>query len=71
MITEEETRLRIGDRVKLKKIPRSQQSKSKADWINRIGTIVQIGKVNQSAVIRWEDRRTLDHWPLTALRKVS
>jgi hypothetical protein len=70
-MVDEDTTLKIGDRVKLKRAPKSRQSMKYKAWSTRIGTIVQIGKVNQSAVIRWEDRRTFDHWPVTALRKVS
>jgi hypothetical protein len=68
----------VGDRVKLRRSLAEQFSKNtrgmyrKVNWINRIGHIVEIGRPenaisSQHVGVRWDDRRTLDHWPLKAL----
>jgi ribosomal protein L21E len=67
----EDIKFRIGDHVKLRRIPTSRQSKSKANWKNRTGTVIHVGLYNQSVSVRWEGRMSVDQWPVTALRKVS
>jgi hypothetical protein len=63
-----------GDRLKLtpkiaasamRGMNSSLKRATRVDWTTRCGTITKIRYAN--ATIQWDDRRSVDHWPVTAL----
>ena len=61
--------LHKGDRVRLTpKAARAflvQKGPNYVDWKTRIGTVVTIN--DHDAAVKWDDRSSLDRWPLGAL----
>jgi hypothetical protein len=63
--------MQTGDRVRLReKLARTftrntRGGNHKLDWTKRTGEVVSVGRT--SATIKWDDRKSLDHWPPAAL----
>jgi hypothetical protein len=63
--------MHTGDRVKLRDelaqvfTRNTRGDKHKLDWTKRRGEVVSVGRT--SATIKWDDRKSLDHWPPAAL----
>jgi hypothetical protein len=66
--------MRVGDRIKLidrvaistnKGMNSGQRRHTKVNWVARRGTITHIYRTG--AAIKWDDRKTDDHWPVNAL----
>ena len=53
-----------GDRVRLKmEVARTMKIKHQT----RVGTIVRVSKFTESVTILWDDRASVDQWPLRAI----
>jgi hypothetical protein len=67
--------VRSGDRVKLTakaalgaaSVPSNTRGLVRVDWAARRGTIMSAN--HGSALIKWDDRKTLDQWPNAALEE--
>ena len=62
-----------GDRVRLTpKLAATRITKCnhQVDWHTRQGTVQAYSKSTDRVIVRWDDRRTLDDWPLRALELV-
>ena len=66
--------MKPGDRVKMTEALAKTfkaNSKCRTDWLTRRGRVVHVSKPTNTIVVKWDDRRTLDHWPTRALEKIS
>jgi|tagenome__1003787_1003787.scaffolds.fasta_scaffold17339131_2 hypothetical protein len=64
-----------GDRVKLahhvaKQIMDAYRRPHKTNWYTRRGTVTSISKVTDNLTVQWDDRTTVDHWPIRALERI-
>jgi len=63
--------MQVGDRVKLaNRIAHrvNRQNKHTAvDWTKCEGTIARVSLFSEDIAVQWDNRRTLDHWPVRAL----
>jgi hypothetical protein len=62
--------MQAGDRVCLNRrlaqsFTKRSRSKKQINWFTRVGEIVTISRT--AAVVRWDDRKSVDHWPPQAL----
>lgn len=65
--------MHTGDRVQLKpSVAKTFTTRSRSkpiDWSKRVGEVVGIGRT--AVAIRWDDRVSLDHWPIEALSVIK
>jgi hypothetical protein len=68
-------KLRRGDRVRLVADLAEQMMKStndkrcKVNWRARRGVVIRASSVTDTATIKWDDRATIDCWPMRAVEK--
>jgi hypothetical protein len=68
-------KVRRGDRVRLvaslaERMMKSPKDKRfKVDWVARRGIVVRVSAPTDTATIKWDDRVTIDAWPMRALEK--
>jgi hypothetical protein len=46
------------------------RKKTDSSWFTRKGTVVRQSKVN-FVYVKWDDRKSIDHWPPEALEKID
>lgn len=68
-------KVRRGDRVRLvadiAKRMMDKKDKRRVNWLTRRGVVIRVSMVSNSATIKWDDRATVDFWPVRALEKAS
>ena len=68
-------KVRRGDRVRLVASLAERMMKSRTDkrftvdWLARRGVIIRVSSRRDSATVKWDDRATIDHWPMRALER--
>jgi hypothetical protein len=65
-----------GDRVRLTRkvataFDRPRVPSAKRSWSERRGTVAWVSLYNHQVHVKWDDRRTVDHWPREALEKIG
>lgn len=67
--------MHVGDRVRLKpnvaKTFTTPTRPRQVDWTKRVGEVVSLGQVNEIVTVRWDGRRSFDHWPKRALTVIK
>jgi hypothetical protein len=64
-----------GDRVRLvaslaERMMKSPKDKRfKVNWLARRGIVVRVSAPTETATIKWDDRESIDAWPMRALEK--
>jgi hypothetical protein len=43
----------------------------KIDWKKRRGTVISIARVMHNVTVLWDDRTSVDQWPIRAVEKVG
>ena len=67
----------VGLRVRLTKQAartmqvRAERSHYDIDWKARRGTVIRVGRFNNTTYVQWDGRRSLDHVPTKALIAVA
>lgn len=66
--------LRIGDRIRLRRdVAKStnlyHMKHRKVNWLTRQGSVVRIGLWTDTIFVKWDDRRSIDAWPMAAIEK--
>jgi hypothetical protein len=65
-----------GDRIRL--VPNiagnlmkkhAKDKRLKVNWLTRRGVIIRVSAPTDIATVKWDDRTTLDFWPMRALEK--
>jgi hypothetical protein len=41
----------------------------KCDWRMRLGVVISVSRVTDTVTVLWDDRATVDYWPIRALQK--
>ena len=66
-------KVRRGDRVRLVAGLAEQMMKShkrwKVNWLMRRGIVVRVSVPTDTATFKWDDRASIDAWPMRALEK--
>jgi len=69
-----------GDRVRLTPIVAEQLIKEKekthgnrgglkSDWLKRRGVVISVSRATNAIAVLWDDRASVDYWPIRALQK--
>jgi hypothetical protein len=64
-----------GDRVRLVAGVAEQMMKPRkdrrltVDWLVRRGVVIRVSSPTDTAIIKWDDRASTDHWPMRAVEK--
>jgi hypothetical protein len=67
--------VRRGDRVRLvanvaeSLMERRARNKYKINWLKRRGVVIRVSAPTNSATVKWDDRATIDLWPMRALER--
>jgi hypothetical protein len=68
-------KVRRGDRVRLVANLAEQMMKPRDDkrlkvnWFARRGVVIRVSAPTDTAIVKWDDRTTLDFWPMRALER--
>jgi hypothetical protein len=66
--------LQRGDRVRLapniaESLMKEHAGGRKVNWLGRRGVVIRVSAPADNAMVKWDDRVSIDAWPTRALKK--
>jgi hypothetical protein len=55
--------------IKDKETTHGNRGGLKSDWRKRRGVVISISRATDTVTVLWDDRASVDHWPIRALQK--
>jgi hypothetical protein len=67
-----EDRVRLMPQLAERLMARDLWKKSgRIDWLSRRGTVLSVPRFGDDIGVQWDDRASLDRWPMRALEKLN
>ena len=62
-------RVRLAPNIAMRLMKERPNKRHNVNWLVRRGVVIRVSAPADSAIVKWDDRVSIDWWPTRALKK--